>query len=64
MNKIKFLKPNTTTGMQKIKLNGTTYKPYTVCQLADTKFGQVDQDGFSIVTDWFNYKGLTYIQEN
>ena len=63
-NKIKFLKPNQTTGLQKIKLNGTTYKPYTICQLANTKFGQVDQDGFSIITDWFNYKGLTYIQEN
>ena len=63
MNKIKFLRPNLTTGLQKIQLNGITYKPYTVCQLADTKFGQVDNDGNSYVTDWFNYKGLTYIQE-
>ena len=63
MNKIKFLRPNLTTGLQKIQLNGVTYKPYTVCQLADTKFGQVDGDGNSYVTDWFNYKGLTYIQE-
>ena len=57
MNKIKFLKNNY------IKLNKITYKPYTICQLADTKFGQVDNDGCSIISDWFNYKGLTYIAE-
>ncbi len=55
MNKIKFLKENY------IKLNEVIYKPYTVCQLADTKFGQVDEDGYSLVTEWFNYKGLTYV---
>ena len=27
MNKIKFLKANTVTGIQKIQLNGLTYKP-------------------------------------
>ena len=57
MQTIKFLKPSVTTGKQKIKLNGVTYKPYTICQLCDTKFGTDE------VTDWFNYKGLTYIQE-
>ena len=57
MNKIKFLKNNY------IKLNQITYKPYTICQLADTKFGQVDNDGYSIISEWFNYKGLTYIAE-
>ena len=61
MQTIKFLKPSQTTGLQKIKLNGITYKPYTICQLADTKFGQVDNDGYSLVTEWFNYKGLTYV---
>ncbi len=55
MNKIKFLKNN------KIQLNGITYKPYTICQLADTSFGQIDEDGFSIITNWFNYKGFTYV---
>ena len=55
MNKIKFLKENY------IKLNEVIYKPYTVCQLADTKFGQVDEDGYSLVTEWFNYIGLTYV---
>ena len=48
MNKIKFLKNNY------IKLNKTTYKPYTICQLADTKFGQVDNDGYSLISEWFN----------
>ena len=56
-NTIKFLKPNLTTGLQKIKLNGVTYKPYTICQICDTKFGTDE------VATWFNYKGLTYIQD-
>ena len=57
MNKIKFLKNNY------IKLNTTIYKPYTICELADTKFGQVDEDGYSLITQWFNYKGFTYVAE-
>ena len=61
MQKIKFLKADPSNGLQKIKLNGTTYKPYTICQLADTRFGEVDKDGFSYITTWFNYKGLTYV---
>ena len=63
MNTIKFLKANTVNGLQKIQLNGITYKPYTICQLADTRFGQVDNDGNSYITDWFNYKGFTYIAQ-
>ena len=55
MNKIKFLKNN------KIQLNTTIYKPYTICQLADTRFGLVDRDGFSYIINWFNYKGFTYV---
>ena len=57
MNKIKFLKNNY------IKLNNILYKPYTICELADTRFGQVDEDGFSYITQWFNYKGFTYVAE-
>ena len=57
MNKIKFLKPDTSTGRQKIQLNGITYKPYTVCSIPD-KFGTDE------ITTWFNYKGLTYIYDN
>ena len=55
MNKIKFLKNNY------IQLNQTIYTPYTICQLADTNFGQVDNDGYSLITEWFNYKGFTYV---
>ncbi len=57
MNKIKFLKANMTTGLQKIQLNGLTYKPYTICNLPP-KFGTDE------ITTWFNYKGLTYIMED
>ena len=57
MNKIKFLKNNY------IQLNTTVYKPYTICELADTRFGQVDEDGNSYITQWFNYKGFTYVAE-
>ena len=57
MNKIKFLKNNY------IQLNTTIYKPYTICELADTRFGQVDEDAFSYITQWFNYKGFTYVAE-
>ena len=57
MNKIKFLRNNY------IQLNTTVYRPYTICELADTRFGQVDEDGNSYITAWFNYKGFTYIAE-
>ena len=57
MNKIKFLKNNY------IQLNNIQYKPYTICELAGTRFGQVDEDGFSYITQWFNYKGFTYVAE-
>ena len=57
MNKIKFLKNNY------IQLNTTIYIQYTICELADTRFGQVYEDGFSYITQWFNYKGFTYVAE-
>ena len=60
-NTIKFLNQYLTTGKQKIQLNGTVYKPYTICELADTRFGEVDKDGYSYISTWFNYKGLTYV---
>ena len=58
MNKIKFLKK------EEIKLNGLTYKPYTICNIP-TNFGfiynaETDKEGIS---QWFNYKGLTYIMK-
>ena len=57
MNIINFLKED------KIALNGKIYKPYNISELANIKFGEVDKDGFSFITDWFNYKGYTYIAE-
>ena len=54
MNKIKFLKNNY------IKLNKTIYKPYTICNLPPA-FGSTDEDGYSLINEWFNYKGFTYI---
>ncbi len=57
MNRIKFLKNNY------IQLNDILYRPYTICELADTRFGQVDEDGNSYITEWFNYKGFTYVAE-
>ena len=57
MNRIKFLKNNY------IQLNNILYKPYTICELADTRFGQVDEDGNSYITEWFNFKGFTYVAE-
>tara|TARA_R100001594_G_scaffold22902_3_gene44471 strand:+ start:8680 stop:8895 length:216 start_codon:yes stop_codon:yes gene_type:complete len=71
MNGIKFLKADVTTGLQKIKLNGVIYKPYTICDLPN-QFGMVEEitneDGdvvarLSVIDEWFNYKGLTYIIE-
>ena len=50
MNVIKHLKEN------KIKLNSIVYKPYTICNLPP-KFGTDE------ITNWFNYKGYTYIIE-
>jgi len=54
-NSIKFLKNNL------IKLNGVLYTPYMVGELPNT-FGfttnDEDQDGYS---EWFNFKGFTYI---
>jgi hypothetical protein len=59
MKKIKFI--NTERKRNYIQLenkvgNMITYKPYTICNLPD-KFGTDE------ITNWFNYKGLTYIAE-
>ena len=55
MNTIKYLQEDN------IELNGVTYKPYKVCELPPS-FGQTDPEKESI-TEWFNYKGYTYIAE-
>tara|TARA_R110002020_G_scaffold448535_1_gene661368 strand:+ start:301 stop:486 length:186 start_codon:yes stop_codon:yes gene_type:complete len=55
MKTIKFLKED------RIVLNGVAYKPYKICELPPS-FGESDPDKDS-VTEWFNYKGYTYIIE-
>ena len=55
MNTIKHLKNDY------VQINNLIYKPYTVCDLP-ANFGclefQGDKEGIS---EWFNYKGYTYI---
>ena len=62
MKTIKFLKPDS-TGKQKIQLNGTTYKPYPICDLP-ANFGCLEFNEKEGISSWFNYKGLTYIYDN
>ena len=58
MQKIKFLPNNY------IRLGNKTYKGYKVGELtpkfAFTYNEDKEQDG---ITEWFNYKGLTYVSE-
>ena len=63
MQTIKFLKPDQSTGKQKIQLNVITYKPYTICDLP-ANFGCLEFNNKEGVSTWFNYKGLTYIYDN
>ena len=54
MKKIKYLKNDY------LQLEDVIYKPYSVCDLPPS-FGETDEDGYSLITEWFNYKGYTYI---
>ena len=54
MNKIKFLKK------ERIELNGVTYRPYKICDLP-AGFGCIEFGDKEGVSEWFNYKGYTYI---
>ena len=56
MNTIKFLKQD------RIELNGVTYKPYTVCSIPQN-FGCIEFNEKEGISEWFNYKGYTYIIE-
>ena len=47
MNAIKFINKST------IKLNNITYKGYPIGELPKR---------FAFITEWFNYKGLTYVE--
>ena len=61
MNTIKYLKPDS-AGKQKIKPNGVTYRPYTVCELP-ANFGCLEFNNKEGISEWFNYKGLTYVRD-
>jgi len=57
MQKIKFVNSST------IKINNITYKGYNIGELPK-RFAFIynednDQEG---ITEWFNYKGLTYVE--
>ena len=54
MNKIKFLKK------EEIELNGVKYKPYKICSIP-TNFGCFEFNEKEGISEWFNYKGYTYI---
>ena len=56
MKTIKFLKEN------KIELDGITYRGYTICNLP-SRFGCIDFNSSEGISEWFKYKGLTYIKE-
>jgi len=54
MNTIKHLKNDY------VQLNNLIYKPYTVCDLP-TNFGCIEFQEKEGISEWFNYKGYTYI---
>ena len=58
MNTIKF------TSKTSLKLNGVDYKGYTVGNLPK-KFAFIydESDDKEGITNWFNHKGLTYIEK-
>ena len=57
MNKIKHLKNDY------VQLNRLIYKPYTICSLP-ANFGCIEFNEKEGISEWFNYKGLTYILDN
>ena len=57
MKTIKFLKED------RIELDGIVYRPYKVCDIPQN-FGCITfQDEKEGISEWFNYKGFTYIIE-
>ena len=58
-NLIKFI-----TNGKKIQINGVLYKPYMIGELPNLFAFKYDADNDrSGVIDWFNYQGLTCIQD-
>ena len=56
MKTIKFLRED------KIKLNGVVYKPYKICNIP-ANFGCIEFNSSFGISEWFNYRGYTYIRE-
>ena len=54
MNTIKFLKNDY------IQINKQIYKPYTICEIPNN-FGCIEYQEKNGISEWFNYKGYTYI---
>jgi len=54
MQKIKFLKNDY------IQLGNLVYKPYTICEIPNN-FGCIEFQEKPGISEWFNYKGYTYI---
>jgi len=54
MKKIKFLKNDY------IQLDKQIYKPYTICEIPNN-FGCIEWQEKDGISEWFNYKGYTYI---
>ena len=56
MNTIKHLKNNY------LQLGNLIYRPYTVCELP-ANFGCINFNEKEGISEWFNYKGFTYLFE-
>jgi hypothetical protein len=57
MKTIKFLKYN------KIQLDGVTYRPYCISDLPNN-FGCISFGESEGISEWFGYKGFTYLIDN
>ena len=56
MKTIKQLKNNC------LQLGNVIYRPYTVCELP-ANFGCINFNEKEGISEWFNYKGFTYLYE-
>ena len=56
MKTIKHLKNNY------LQLGNLIYRPYTVCELP-ANFGCINFNEKEGISEWFNYKGFTYLYE-
>ena len=45
-----------------LQLGNVIYRPYTVCELP-ANFGCINFNEKEGISEWFNYKGFTYLYE-